>query len=99
ADDFGLTTAKLRYQLYFPEDAEGMGTGLNGDYFPTDNFKGKRTRRLDPVIDFNWVGDAPIEGYPVDQFTVRWTGFIEVPLTAEYKFFINADDSVRMWVN
>src|SRR3569833_1448111 len=43
----------------------------------TPDFKGKLVaRRIDPTINFNWVAALPAKGMPVDQFSVRWWGFL-----------------------
>ena len=39
------------------------------------------------------------EGYPRDNFSVQWNGFIIPEYTTEYTFYIVADDGVRLWVN
>jgi hypothetical protein len=32
-------------------------------------------------------------------FSVRWTGFVEPRLTANYQFCVSIDDAVRLWIN
>ena len=39
------------------------------------------------------------EGYPRDNFSVQWNGFIIPEYTTEYTFYIVADDGVRLWVD
>ena len=41
---------------------------------------------------------APL-GFPEDQFSVSWEGYILPEFTSEYTFYIIADDGVRLWVN
>ena len=47
-------------------------------------------------IDFDWVRNAPLKGMPVDNFSVVWNGYVEVPHDGEYLFRIEGDDEV--WV-
>jgi len=55
--------------------------------------------RIDPTIDFNW-GDpgSPDPSVNVNNFTIRWTGMIEVPASANYTFHTQTDDGIRLWV-
>jgi len=39
------------------------------------------------------------EGMPDDQFSVRWEGFVQPDFSAEYVFYIVADDGVRLWID
>ena len=35
----------------------------------------------------------------ITRFSVRWTGYIEVPATAEYTFYTVSNDGVRLWID
>jgi len=77
--------------------------GLLGEYYERDTTNPWQVllmKRLDPTVDFNW-GDpgSPDPSVPVDNFTVRWTGEVEAPITATYTFHTQTDDGVRLWVN
>jgi hypothetical protein len=81
--------------------AEGPPTtpGLLGEYYEGRDFGTFKLRRTDPTIDFRWVHAAPDPAVPADDFSVRWTGFVE-PLASEmYTFFTATDDGVRLWVD
>ncbi len=41
--------------------------------------------RVDSQIEFDWRDGSPGEGLPDDDFGVRWTGYIEPPVTGTYK--------------
>ena len=76
--------------------------GLLGKYYHGNAGNPWQTfvmERIDPTIDFNW-GDpgSPDPSVNVDNFTVRWTGMIEVPASANYTFHTQTDDGVRLWV-
>ena len=43
--------------------------------------------------------DAPIEGMPIDSFSVRWSGKITAPESGEYTFNTMTDDGARLWVD
>ena len=76
------------------------GGGLRGDYYQGTNFQNLKLTRLDSQVNFNW-GDPgspdPLVGN--DNFSVRWAGEIEVPLTETYTFYTNSDDGARLWVD
>jgi glucose/arabinose dehydrogenase len=82
----------------------GNGTGLTADFFTGNNetdFLRRRpvASRIDPVVDFIWGGDGPLEAVGNDNFLVRWRGEILAPVTDEFTFYLTADDGVRLWVD
>jgi len=80
----------------------GTGRGLLGTYYddPAKDFSGPMVlERLDTNISFRWLDKAPAAEVPEDQFSVRWSGFIEAPLSGDYTLYINADDGFRLWMD
>jgi len=73
-------------------------SGIKGQYYK-DEFKIPVLTRVDPGINFNWGSAAPAPLVPADNFSVRWTGELEVPFTQAWTFTTNCDDWVRLWVN
>jgi len=73
--------------------------GLTGEYYEGMEFKNLFTTRTDTVIDFNWGMDAPMQGMPIDTFSVRWSGKITAPETGEYTINTMTDDGSRVWVD
>jgi hypothetical protein len=76
--------------------------GLTGQYF---NDPGNGTHfgtlvltRVDSVVNFSWPG-SPAAGVAVDNFSARWTGRVEAPVTGSYRFSTVSDDGIRLWVN
>ncbi|MBN1139122.1 MAG: hypothetical protein JXM73_21255 [Anaerolineae bacterium] len=51
-----------------------------------------------PGIQFNWGTSAPAPGFPVDDFSVRWTRSLSFD-SAAYRFYVLADDGVRLWID
>ena len=73
-------------------------TGLTGRYYNNMTLSGTvRLTRIE-AVDFNW-GSRPGPGVNSNQFSVRWTGYIEAPATGTYTFQTVSDDGVRLWVN
>ena len=42
---------------------------------------------------------APVSGFGVDTFSVRWTGEVVPQFSETYRFYTSSDDGVRLWVN
>ncbi len=78
------------------------GTGLTARYFNTTSFSGMNqttpaVTKIDPKIDFEWAL-SPMAGVNND-FSVRWEGYIEPPVSGNYTFYGAGDDGVRLWIN
>jgi hypothetical protein len=78
--------------------------GLKGEYFhatiSANEWQDLVLTRIDSMVDFDWGADSPEPGVVnPDNFTVRWTGTIEVPSSEAYTFYTQADDGVKLWVN
>ena len=74
--------------------------GLKADYFDGTQFDRPVASRIDPSLNFYWPGTvAPVNGAPGDQFSVRWTGRVLPAFGESYRFVVNCDDGVRLWVN
>ena len=54
---------------------------------------------LIPAVDFYWANCPPDPRLSSTNFSIKWSGEIEVPLSGTYTFFTNTDDGVRLWVN
>ena len=78
--------------------------GLKGEYYhatiSANEWKDLVLTRIDLMVDFDWGGGSPEPGViNSDNFTVRWTGTIEVPNSETYTFYTEGDDGIRLWVN
>ncbi|MCA8833233.1 OmpA family protein [Hymenobacter sp. BT728] len=102
---FWLTSLLL---LLFGGSAQAqrpVGAGLQGQYYSGRNFEQLVVTRTDPTIDFNWTlgpnGEhfvSPAPDVPGEYFSVRWTGYLYVPVTGTYTFEAATDDGMRVWV-
>lgn len=90
-----------------PQDTPAAGSsqqlieGFTGQYYAGANFDNFIGYRSDNAIAFRWGKSAPMEGVPVDNFSVRWIGRFEAPHTAgdrEYEFSVRTDDGVRLYL-
>ncbi len=72
-----------------------MVNGLLGEYS-----SGKTTvKRTDPIVDFSWGSQSPAPGIAADNFTVRWSGQIEAPVSGAYTFATRVDDGMRVYID
>ena len=61
------------------------GEGLYGLYFNSNDLSGSPImRRTDRQIDFAWGAGSPGEGVRTDNYSVRWIGFLEAPVTGNF---------------
>jgi hypothetical protein len=94
-DEFdGTETHKGKVWSFTTRSAD---SGLKGEYYEGD-FKTHILDRTDPEINFDWSDSSDTE-VPADDFSVRWTGELEVPFTSEWTFTSSCKEWVRLWVN
>ncbi len=83
----------------------GSGSGLLGHYYNGTHDENvfnspPEFRRLDPLINFDWVFGSPSpELLGNDDFLILWTGKIETINPGFYTFHTISDDGVRLWVD
>nr|WP_262512031.1 PA14 domain-containing protein [Spirosoma pollinicola] len=78
----------------------GTGTGLTAEYFNNQTLSAPVVvSRVDATIDVDWGEGSPASAVSVDNFSARWTGQVEAPVTGNYTFSLISDDGVRLWVN
>jgi len=84
----------------FPLDPITAGTGLRGDYYGDANFTNFITDRLDSQVNFDYQLGAPagISTDP-DTFSIVWSGYVISDTGGDHEFRVNADDSVRLYIN
>lgn len=77
----------------------GTGSGLRGNYHVGTAFNTLATTRVDSIVNFDWGTAAPAAGVPADNYSVRWLGDVQAPLSGTYTFYTTSDDGVRLWIN
>ena len=73
--------------------------GLKGDYYNGRAFESLVFTRVDPTVNFIWGQESPGPGVALDGFSVRWTGYVQAPVSGTYRFSTVSNDGVRLWVN
>ncbi len=55
-------------------------------------------QQAEPNLDWNWGTGSPGGGVNADQFSARWTRYIDTP-AGPYRFYATSDDGIRLWVD
>lgn len=75
------------------------GQGLTGEYYNDMELGVFYRARIDRMVDFSWGKGSPFVGLHKDHFSVRWTGFIRIPETGHYEFYVHVDDGARLTID
>lgn len=82
-----------------PKSGAADKTGLTGEYFDNDEFKGPpKFTQIDSDINFHWNLASPNQ-LPIDHFAVVWQGKIVAPESGRYLMGLRSDDGSRLTVN
>ena len=77
--------------------------GILGQYFSDETLSTLVTSRVDPQLNFSANDDtkspAGIFLPSGKYYGIRWTGTLEIPETANWTFYVTADDGARLWVD
>ena len=55
--------------------------------------------RTDALININWGKGDLIENVASNYVSIEWTGFLMPRYSEDYKFEINCNDGVKLWIN
>lgn len=77
---------------------DGQPGGLKGEYFSDTELKSLATSRTDREVNFTWWR-APVEGLGRTGYSIRWTGQVRSERAGLYKFSVDCDDGVRLWID
>ncbi len=94
-----LTTADDISIIVNPATATGLTARYYRDPGTGSRFVTLALTRVDTTVNFNWGAAAPAAGVTADNFSVRWTGRVQAPVTGTYRFSTVSDDGIRLWVN
>lgn len=82
------------------QTSPGGPRGLKAEYFNNEQLQGNPAlARTDERVDFHWGAGSYSEEGPVDHFSVRWTGYFVPEAEDDYKFYVSADDGVRLYLD
>jgi len=87
-------------QTEFRTEPGGGENGLHAEYFDNQNLEGAPALvRTDPNVDFDWGDGSYGTDGPVDHFSARWTGYYVPKKSGDFKFYVSADDGVRLYLD
>jgi serine/threonine protein kinase len=82
-----------------PVSGIALKPGIVGDYFYGNDFEVQAYRRVDAAVNFNWGDGAAWPAGPVDGFSCRWSGYLQVPKKGKYLFAAASDDGARLFID
>jgi serine/threonine protein kinase len=80
-------------------DRTRLRPGLVAECYTGTDFNALALRRVDPQVNFRWLRGPAWEGGAVDNFSIRWSGYLLVPRTDRYQFEAFSDDGVRLFID
>lgn len=81
-------------------DRDEKVNGLKAEYFANMNLEGTPERVItDDQINFMWNDKGPFEDFQIDNFSVRWTGYVKPEKSETYTFDVGSDDGVRLYID
>ncbi|MFP6872347.1 MAG: PA14 domain-containing protein [Verrucomicrobiales bacterium] len=93
-----LIAADRFSQAFSSENPLKERNGLRGSYFRGIYLQGSAVSRVDRSIDFPWTGRELAAGLGVHNYSVRWEGELEAPISGKVTFHTVTNDGVRLWV-
>lgn len=70
------------------------------EYFDNTDLEGKpKLIRSERSVKHNWDIGSPDKTIPIDNFSARWTSFLNVKKPVEVTFTVTSDDGVRVILN
>lgn len=95
--DFYENAGTAKIQFWYEKSSDFAQ--WQGEYFNNRDLSGSPILvRNDPQISFNWGAGAPVSDLPADSFSVRWTRTLLLD-GGSYRFYVRADDGVRVWLD
>ena len=75
-------------------------TGFKAEYFKNRELSGKPDIvKVDKKIDYHWNYGAPFNGFPADNFSVRWTGVFKASTNGSLQINLEGDDGYRLFID
>lgn len=68
------------------------GDGVNAWIYNSSNFMGGHMHTYYDKVDHVWIDEPPVRKINKKNFSIRFNGFIKVPVTGDYTFQLDTDD-------
>jgi hypothetical protein len=97
--DFSLAlkTTNCKGMLLYEHNDEG--DGLIGYYYDNENWLGEPKIQKSSEINFDWTDGEPMKGINPYNFSIRWEGWLTIPITDVFTFSIECDDGAELYLN
>ena len=89
------------YTQHLVPDGADEPSGLKGEYFRGKELAGEPALvRTDDKIDFSWGWAAPCKEVNKGDYSVRWTGKVDPPVSGEYRIGVTSTEGgVRFYLD
>jgi hypothetical protein len=91
--------ALISHNYTLLDSGKFRGFGLTGRYYSDVAFTTEVAKRVDPAIDFGPTAGAGASGQGVDNFSIKWTGYIRPRYTETYTIKVTVDNSAIVKIN
>jgi len=80
--------------------AETAANGLKAEFFLNPNLAGQPVfTRVDANVDFLWNNIPPAPGVPIENYSIRWSGYLVAPADGEYRLGAASDGGFRLYLD
>lgn len=86
-------------QMYGGDPGTNNNQGLFGHYYGSTGFQDLRIEQIDTNFNFNWGNAAPATGMPVDNFSIRWKGWLQPSASGLYTLSVSGHDGYRVIID
>lgn len=83
-----------------PVPASALGSGLQAEFFLNKELTGAPALvKTDAQLDFDWGDGSPTVGIRAENYSIRWTGKLTAPQSADYDLSFVCDDGGRLYLD
>lgn len=86
------------YQHFYGPPRRVQERGLQGSYFNSGRWDKKQLKleRADPVLDFDFGRESPVEGLQPEEFYIHWSGSLQTEHTGRYEIVVESTCSMKV---
>ena len=78
---------------------EMSSTGVNVKYYKNKLFQGSPVEKIEENVNFDWSGGPPIKGFSKTNFSVKVEGYLFIPHSGEFTFYLENDSGSSLLIN
>ena len=96
-----VVEGRVVHNLYSDIVSADGKPGLKAEYFRNTNLEGEPFfTKIDPIDNPNWIyGTREPNIRYQNNYSIRWTGTINPPITGEYNFTVSGSDGYRLLID